>query len=64
MEAAAAAQIAQLCGVPFISIRVISNNVMNDGIYDVSVVEKCQDYVLQVCEKITAFRTTKRTSEI
>jgi adenosylhomocysteine nucleosidase len=53
MEAAAAAQIAQMCSIPFISIRIISNNIMNDEIYDVSVVNKCQDYVLQVCENMS-----------
>lgn len=52
MEAVAAAQIAQLYSIPFISVRIISNNIMNGGLYDLSVAARCQDYVIQLCKKV------------
>ena len=51
MEAVAVAQIAQLYAIPFISVRIISNNIMNGGVYDVSVAGRCQSYVIRLCEK-------------
>ena len=50
MEAAASAQITQLLHVPFISIRIISNNILNDIEYELSVAEQCQRFVLRVIE--------------
>jgi len=48
METAAAAQIAGLFGVPFLGIRVVSNNITNGGAYDATTGEACQDFVLDV----------------
>ena len=42
MEAAAAAQIAGLFKVPFLGIRVVSNNITNGEAYDPTVGEACQ----------------------
>jgi adenosylhomocysteine nucleosidase len=48
MEAASAAQIAGLFKIPFLGIRVVSNNVTNGEPYDRNVGEACQEYVLGV----------------
>jgi adenosylhomocysteine nucleosidase len=48
METASAAQIAGLFGIPFLGIRVLSNNITNDGKYDPRTGEACQDYVVDV----------------
>jgi adenosylhomocysteine nucleosidase len=48
MEAASAAQIASLFKVPFLGIRVVSNNITNGEPYDRNVGEACQEYVLGV----------------
>ncbi len=48
MEAASAAQIAGISQIPFLGIRVVSNNITNDGMYDRNAGEACQDYVYQV----------------
>lgn len=48
MEAASSAQIAQQYGVPFIAIRVVSNNITNGGAYNPATGQACQDFVLQV----------------
>ena len=48
METASAAQIADLFHIPFLGIRVVSNNITNDGAYDGKTGEACQDYVRQV----------------
>ena len=48
METASAAQIAALFEVPFLGIRVLSNNITNDGKYDPRTGEACQDYVVDV----------------
>ncbi len=48
MEAASAAQIAGLFKVPFLGIRVVSNNITNGGTYDAKTGEACQDYVVDV----------------
>jgi len=48
METASAAQIAGFFHIPFLGIRVLSNNVTNGGAYDVKTGEACQDYVYQV----------------
>ena len=54
MEASAAATIAGLYDIPFVSIRIISNNILNDGAYALSVAETCQDHVLRVVESFLA----------
>ena len=48
METASAAQIAELYEIPFLGIRVLSNNITNDGKYDPRTGEACQDYVQDV----------------
>jgi adenosylhomocysteine nucleosidase len=48
METASAAQIAGLYGIPFLGIRVLSNNITNDGKYDPRTGEACQDFVAEV----------------
>jgi adenosylhomocysteine nucleosidase len=48
MEAASAAQIAGLFRIPFLGIRVLSNNVTNGGAYDPKTGVACQEYVYRV----------------
>ena len=48
METASAAQIAGVFGIPFLGIRVISNNITNGGTYDSSTGAACQEYALEV----------------
>jgi len=48
METASAAQIADLFQIPFLGIRVLSNNITNGGAYDARTGEACQDYVREV----------------
>ena len=54
MEAASAAQIAAAYGVPFIGIRVISNNITNGGAYDRNTGEVCQAFVLATLRRYLA----------
>jgi adenosylhomocysteine nucleosidase len=48
MEAASSAQIAGLFKIPFLGIRVVSNNITNGEAYDTKVGEACQDFVRDV----------------
>jgi adenosylhomocysteine nucleosidase len=48
METASAAQIADLFQIPFLGIRVLSNNITNDGAWDPKTGEACQEYVYEV----------------
>jgi len=48
METASAAQIAALFHIPFLGIRVVSNNITNGGAYDTRTGEACQEYVFNV----------------
>ena len=48
METVASAQIADLFQIPFLGIRVVSNNIINDGAYDGKTADACQGYVLEV----------------
>jgi len=48
MEAASSAQIAGLFKIPFLGIRVVSNNITNGEAYDTKVGEACQDFVRAV----------------
>jgi adenosylhomocysteine nucleosidase len=48
METASSAQIAGLLHIPFLGIRVVSNNVTNGGAYDAKTGEACQDFVFEV----------------
>lgn len=51
MEAASVAQVAHQFNVPFIGIRILSNNITNNGTYNPATGEACQDYVLDVAEQ-------------
>ena len=48
METASAAQIAWQFQIPFLGIRVLSNNITNGGTYDARAGEACQEYVYDV----------------
>ena len=48
METVAAAQVAGVFGIPFLGIRVLSNNITNGGAYDGKSGEACQEYVYEV----------------
>jgi adenosylhomocysteine nucleosidase len=54
METASAAQIAGLFDVPFLGIRVVSNNITNGGSYDATTGAACQEYVLEVVKAYVA----------
>lgn len=51
MEAASVAQIAHQFEVPFLGIRILSNNITNNGAYNPATGEACQDYALEVAEQ-------------
>ena len=55
---ASAAQIAGLYQIPFLGIRVLSNNITNDGKYDGGTGEACQEYIYDVIKGYIA--TLKR----
>ncbi|AXR05368.1 5'-methylthioadenosine/S-adenosylhomocysteine nucleosidase [Salinimonas sediminis] len=50
MESASAAQIAHAYGVPFLAIRILSNNITNHGKYDPTTAKACQQFVKVVVE--------------
>ena len=56
METAAAAQIAGLFQIPFLGIRVVSNNITNDGAYDGKSAAACQEFVVDVVKAYVAAR--------
>ncbi len=56
METASAAQIAGFFQIPFLGIRVVSNNITYDGRYDAKTGEACQEYVYDV---VKAYIATK-----
>jgi len=59
METASAAQIAGFFQIPFLGIRVLSNNITNGGTYDAKTGEACQEYVYDVVKAYIA-TTLKR----
>jgi adenosylhomocysteine nucleosidase len=59
METASAAQIAGLFHVPFLGIRVVSNNITNGDAYDPKSGEACQDFAYEVI-KAYGRRTSAR----
>lgn len=59
METASAAQIASAFDIPFIGIRVLSNNITNQGAYDPQTGLACQDYVYQVVKAYIAKAKTR-----
>jgi len=54
METASAAQIAGVFQIPFLGIRILSNNITNDGKYDAKTGDACQDYVYDVVKAYIA----------
>ena len=58
METASAAQIARLMSVPFLGIRVVSDNITNGDPYDPKTSEACEEYVFEVVKAYV--RTLKR----
>jgi adenosylhomocysteine nucleosidase len=50
METASAAQVAGSFQIPFLGIRVLSNNITDGETYDRNAGEACQDYVLKVVQ--------------
>ena len=56
METASAAQIAGFFQIPFLGIRVLSNNITNDGKYDARTGAACQEYVYEVVKAYIATR--------
>ncbi|MEY8348210.1 5'-methylthioadenosine/S-adenosylhomocysteine nucleosidase [Bacillus cereus] len=59
MEGAAAAQIAQAYDVPFLGIRVLSNNKTNNGKYNSNTAAANQEYVYEVVKKYIATMPNK-----
>jgi adenosylhomocysteine nucleosidase len=53
METASAAQIAGLFHIPFLGIRIVSNNITNGGEYDGTSGEACQMFVYEVVKVMT-----------
>jgi adenosylhomocysteine nucleosidase len=51
MEGAAAAQIAKAYDVPFLGVRVLSNNKVNGGQYNPETATACQEYVYEVVKE-------------
>ncbi|MBT2687743.1 5'-methylthioadenosine/S-adenosylhomocysteine nucleosidase [Bacillus sp. ISL-47] len=60
MEGAAAAQIAKAYHVPFLGIRVLSNNKTNGGKYNPNTAEANQDYVYEVVKQYISDKTSKK----
>jgi adenosylhomocysteine nucleosidase len=48
METASAAHVAKELNVPFLGIRIVSDNVTNDSPYDPKTAEACENFVYQV----------------
>jgi adenosylhomocysteine nucleosidase len=59
MEAASSAQIAGLFAIPFLGIRVVSNNITNGEAYDRKTGEACQEYVYDVVKAYIAGRAKR-----
>jgi adenosylhomocysteine nucleosidase len=58
METASAAQVARQMGVPFLGVRIVSDNVTNSTPWDPKTSEACEDFVLQIIKAHVA--TLKR----
>jgi adenosylhomocysteine nucleosidase len=56
METASAAQIAGLFQIPFLGIRIVSNNITNGGAYDGKSAAACQEFVVDVVKAYVAAR--------
>ena len=51
-------QIAGLFEIPFLGIRVVSNNITNGGGYDGRTGEACQEYVVEVVKRYISEKLT------
>ena len=56
METVAAAQMAAMFDVPFLGIRILSNNITNGGAYDAATGDACQVFVTDVVKAYIATR--------
>jgi adenosylhomocysteine nucleosidase len=56
METASAAQVARELHVPFLGIRVLSDNITNGGAYDPKTADACEDFVYQVVKAYISAR--------
>ena len=63
METASAAQVAGVFQIPFLGIRVLSNNITNGGAYDAGTGEACQEYVFAVVKGYIAERLKAAVKE-
>jgi adenosylhomocysteine nucleosidase len=63
METAAAAQVAGQFQIPFLGVRVLSNNITNGGTYDARSGEACQEYVFQVVKAYIAASLAQRRGD-
>ena len=52
METYAVAQVCNNMNVPFLGFRIISNNAVNGGEYDLSTAYKCQEFALELLKNI------------
>jgi adenosylhomocysteine nucleosidase len=59
METASAAQITDIVRIPFLGIRVLSNNITNGGTYDIKTGEACQEYVYEVVKAYVGARAKR-----
>lgn len=59
METASAAQIAKAYEVPFLGVRILSNNKTNDGEYNPDTATANQEYVYEVVKEYIATYLTK-----
>ncbi|MDA9557390.1 5'-methylthioadenosine/S-adenosylhomocysteine nucleosidase [Vibrio sp.] len=50
METSSAAMMSEAYGIPFLGVRVLSNNATNGGKYDPSTAEDCQHFVKEIVE--------------
>ena len=62
METASAAQVAKQLQVPFLGIRIVSDNITNGGAYDPNTAEACDDYVYQVIKAYVGVRAQGGTA--
>lgn len=54
MEGAASAQVAQMYKIPFLSVRVVSNSLLNNESYQETTAQTGQSYILALLPKIAA----------
>jgi adenosylhomocysteine nucleosidase len=59
METAAAAQIAESFQLPFLGLRILSNNITNGEAHDARTAEACQEYVLEVVREYVRTSTAR-----